>query len=132
VFDLDWPIIRMGATAGLIVVIPAAIISALLVDDNDASSWAPLFEIVVIFGFVIAGWGAGSRRPDTPMMHGAAAAFLCYVVVQLFGFFRRLAQGADINFLTYPIQALLAATFGVAGAVFADWYRRKSLRTSSS
>ena len=62
---------------------------------------------------------------------GAAAAVLCYAVVQVFGLIRRLSQGADINVLTYPIQAMLAATFGVAGAVFADWYRRKGLRVSS-
>ena len=108
--------------------LPAAALSSLFVDDDTSSAWSILFGVVTLFGFMVAGYGAGRIRNDTPMLHGATAAALCYVVVQIFGVVRRLASGESINPAMYPLTALLAATMGVAGALFADWYRRKTLR----
>lgn len=127
--NLDWPVIRAAATAGLIIIIPAAVLSEVLVGDGGAANWAFLFWFVILIGFVIAGFGAGARRSDTPLMHGATAALVAYVVVQLFGFIKRLIAGETINVFTYPLMALLSATCGVAGAVFADWNRRRNIRT---
>lgn len=127
--NLDWSLIGTAAARGLVIIVPAAIISALLFDPGSDSNLAFLFGFIVLVGFVVAGYAAGSRRADTPMMHGAAAALACYVVVQLFGLLRRLASGDDINLLSYPVSALFAATFGVAGGVFADWNRRRQLRS---
>lgn len=127
--NLDWNVIRSAAATGLLIIVPAAVVSALIFDENSDSSWAILFGFVVLTGFVTAGYLAGAKRSDTPMMHGAAAALACYVVVQLFGLLRRLAAGDDINLISYPVSALFAATFGVAGGVFADWNRRRQLRS---
>lgn len=127
--NLDWSLVGAAAARGLVIIVPAAIISALMFDEGNDSNLAFLFGFVVMIGFVVAGYSAGGRRSDTPMMHGAAAALACYVIVQLFGFLRRLASGDDINLLRYPMLALFAATFGVAGGVFADWNRRRQLRS---
>ncbi|MFT7601262.1 MAG: hypothetical protein ACI8TP_004213 [Acidimicrobiales bacterium] len=127
--NLDWPVVRFGAGYGLALIIPAALISAVLASSDSSSNLAFLFSFLILIGFVVAGYVAGNRRTDTPMMHGAAAALSCYVVVQLFGLLRRLAAGDDINLFTYPLAALFAATCGVAGAVFADWNRRRLSRS---
>ena len=127
--NLDWAVIRSASLSGLLIIVPAAVVSALSFDETSSSNWAILFGFMILIGFVVAGYLAGAKRSDTPMMHGAAAALACYVVVQLFGLLRRLAAGDDINLLSYPVTALFAATFGVAGGVFADWNRRRQLRS---
>lgn len=125
---LDWSVIRTAALGGLFVVLPAAVLAELIVGEGGSGAWASLFFLITLFGFATAGFGAGRVRSDTPMIHGAAAAVACYAVVQVFGIAARVLRGADINPLTYPLTALLAGLMGVCGALFADWYRRRSLR----
>lgn len=108
------------------VVIPAAVLSALVVNDDTSRLWSILFMALIFLGFFIAGFGAGRLRNDTPMMHGSAAAMVCYAVVQVFGTIRRVAQGESINLASYPLMLIIAATCGIAGAVFADWSERKT------
>lgn len=123
---IDWPVVVNAAGAGLLVVIPAALLTALVFSDTSTSRWAILFSLVIFLGFAVAGFGAGRLRRDTPMIHGALAALLCYVVVQGFGIARRLVADKPLNLATYPLSALLAACLGVAGALFADWYLRRN------
>ncbi len=125
---IDWLTIRTSATAGLIIIIPAAVLSAVLVGENGSPGWSILFVFAILLGFFIAGFGAGRLRDDTPMMHGSLAAMACYVVVQIFGSIRRLAVGDPINPISYPLILMIAATVGIAGALFADWSARKTDR----
>lgn len=124
VLNLDWKVVRTAATAGLILLVPAAIGSEFLVDESNRGLLSLLFFSLIILGFVIAGFGAGRLRTDTPMVHGLAAAWAAWAVIQAFGVIRRLASGEDITWQALPMSALIAATCGVAGAVFADWSRR--------
>ncbi len=87
-----------------------------------------MFGVLVLFGFMTAGYGAGRLRTDTPMMHGALAAVACYVVVQAFGIVTSLARGNSLSPDKYILTVLLAAVMGVAGGLFADWYRRRLSR----
>lgn len=123
---LDWTVIRTAATAGLLVVIPAAVLAELLVGDTDETSgWQLLFFAITLLGFVIAGFGAGRLRSDTPMAHGAAAAAVTWVVVQVFGTARRLLADEPVSWLALVFAAMLAVTAGIAGGAFADWFRRR-------
>lgn len=124
VLNLDWHVVRTAATAGLLLLVPAAIGAALLVDESNRGLWSFLFFAVTMLGFVIAGFGAGRLRTDTPMVHGLAAAWAAWAVIQAFGVIRRLAAGEEITWLALPLTALIAAAAGVAGAIFADWSRR--------
>jgi hypothetical protein len=124
VLNLDWKVIRTSATAGLLIVFPATILSAWLVDDSNSGGWAFVFFAITMLGFAIAGFGAGRLRTDTPMIHGLAAAWATWAVIQAFGVIRRLATGDEISWLALPMTALIASAVGVAGAVFADWSRR--------
>ncbi len=123
---IDWRVIRTSATAGLMLIVPAALLSALLVGEDRRPGLGFIFVSIILLGFIIAGFGAGRLRSDTPMIHGALAAFACYAVVQIFGTLRILITGGDINLATYPMSAILASFCGVAGALFADWYGRRS------
>jgi hypothetical protein len=123
---VDWAVIRSSILAGLIVIVPAALVSQWLSSGDDG--WTFFFLLVVLLGFVIAGFGAGYLRSDTPMKHGAIAAVGCYAVVQLFGMVKRLIAGESINPVTYILMAFLAASFGLVGGLFGDWHRRRSRR----
>ncbi len=132
VVAIDWIVVRSAALAGLFVLVPSIIVLTLVLDDSASSGWIYLFGLLLVFGFLTAGYGAGRARSDTPMIHGAIAGLSCYVVIQLFGAISRLVRGETINPLQYPFLAVFSAALGASGALFADWYRRKGLRSSTS
>ncbi len=122
---IDWTVIRTSTIAGLMVVVPATLLSGLLVGDGERPALAFLFIAVTLIGFTVAGFGAGRLRDDTPIAHGAVAAVTCYAIVQIVGTIRRLAAGDDINIASYPVAAILAAFCGVSGALFAERLQRQ-------
>ncbi len=126
----DWTVIRSSATVGLLIVVPAAVISDLLFDRTDALWLSLLFAIATLLGFMAAGYAAGRQRTDIPMSHGAMAALVCYAVVQVFGTIKRLLAGEEVNVLAYPFIAMIALTCGLAGALLADWHVRRTRRTA--
>ena len=118
--------IRTAATAGLLVVIPAAVLAEVLVGrPAEGSALSLLFFTVTLLGFVIAGFAAGRLRSDTPMAHGAAAAGVTWAVVQVFGTARRLLGGEDVSWVAIAFAAMLAVSAGIAGGAGADWFRRR-------
>jgi hypothetical protein len=123
---LDWTAIRTAAIAGLLVVIPAAVLAHFVVGETGpGSGWGVVFFAVTLLGFVIAGFGAGRLRSDTPMAHGAAAAAVTWAVVQVLGTARRLAVGEPVSWLGLAFALMLAVSAGIAGGAFADWFRRR-------
>ncbi len=125
---IDWKTVASSTLAGLMVVVPATIVVQFLPDDIHGSVRF-LFFGVIIFGFLAAGYGAGRQERSTPMIHGALAGGATYACVQLVGLVLRLARGETVNPFAYLFLALLAATTGVLGALFADWYLRRDLRS---
>lgn len=123
--NLDWAAIRHAATGGLVVLVPAAILTEIFVDGSSGGALAFLFFAITMFGFATAGFGAGRLRSDRPMVHGMIAALAAWAVIQAFGVIKLLIAGDDITWLALPLTALIASSAGVAGAVFADWSRRK-------
>ena len=127
---LDMTVLRTAATAGLIVIVPAAIVSRIFLDDNAAQPWAWLFFALVVLGFAASGVVAAQLRTDTPMIHGIAAALLAFVVAQVIGIILSVASGNSISLAAIAISAILAALAGASGALIKDWFRRRQLRLS--
>ncbi len=125
---IDWVVIKSAALAGLFVLVPAIVVLTLVLDESSASIWIYIFGLILVFGFMTAGYGAGRIRNDTPMIHGAIAGVACYATIQLFGVVSRLIRGESINPWQYPFLALFSAALGASGALFADWHRRKGVR----
>lgn len=124
---IDWRTIRTSALAGLMVIVPAALLSELVVGDEGGRPLLGfLFVAVIVIGFVIAGFGAGRLRNDTPIMHGVVAAISCYAVVQILGLIKRLVVGDDINIASYVVSAILAGFCGASGALFAERMQRQA------
>ena len=114
VIAIDWIVIRSAALAGLFVLVPSIVVLTLVLDDSASSLWIYLFGLLLVFGFLTAGYGAGRARSDTPMIHGAIAGLSCYLVIQLFGSISRLIRGESVNPLQYPFLAVLSAALAPA------------------
>jgi putative membrane protein (TIGR04086 family) len=126
--SVDWRAVRAGAIAALVFALPAGIVAAIVVDD-DASNGVFVFYVVIIVGMLAGGFVAGSKRPDTPLTHGALAAAVAYVVSQAATILVRLARGADLaSPAVYVFNLLLMASIGVVGGFIAE---RRNARVTS-
>jgi hypothetical protein len=77
-----------------------------------------------------AGFVAGSKRPDTPFVHGAVAAAIGYVGVQTLTVLVNLLEGSSLKSpVVYIFNVLLAGSFGVVGALIAE---RRNARLGST
>jgi CHASE2 domain-containing sensor protein len=125
---IDWTIVRTGATAGLLVVVPAAIIANRALGGRASNGWVWLFLLVVMAGFGLSGVVAGRLRSDTPMLHGALAAALACVVTQVFGLIVAVSGDGSVSLLVAPLALLLAVSAGVAGSLAGDRFSRRRRR----
>ena len=116
--DLDLRAVALGAAVVLVVGVPVATIGSLLVDEGSNAAF-PL-AILTLFAFMAGGFVAGSKRPDAPLIHGAAAAFAGFAVAQTVSIVLQLVQDDDISVVAVAFNALLAANIGLFGAWLAS------------
>lgn len=80
---IDWRSCARGALVGLAIIVPTTIVRVVLdreIDSFDDSGWIyPLFLLILI-GYLAAGWVAGRARPSSPLTHGALAGLGVLVV----------------------------------------------------
>lgn len=73
---IDWRVVLRGAVLGLAVVVPVTILRVILdreMTNFDNSGWIyPLF-VLLLMGYLAAGWLAGRTRPDMYLAHGSLA-----------------------------------------------------------
>jgi hypothetical protein len=110
-----------GAVTALVVVLPLAVLNNVVVADGESAS-SPL--VLLLFGLILLGGAAGGwatirLSPAAPLAYAAGAAALAYVVAQGVGVVLRLLRGDEINVAGYPFAALLMATCGMLGGMFA-------------
>jgi len=86
---IQWNAVFRGATAGLVFLILASIIEAILdrnIDSFNDSGWIyPLF-ILILFGYMLGGFGAGRLAPQAALSNGLLAglgAFLLWIPVRI-------------------------------------------------
>jgi hypothetical protein len=136
---IDGRAVLRGALLGLVVIVPIAVLYALLdrtIDDFDDSGWAPLFVVAIVLAYLVAGIGAGRIAFDAPLSNGALAglgALALWLPLRVLIWAVRdasngLLTGDDPVFGPSRIlgQAVLAAAFGLLGALLAA---RRARRT---
>jgi hypothetical protein len=86
---LDGRAVLRGAALGLAVLLVASTVEAILdhnLNNFDDSGWIyPLFVLILV-GYALGGWRAGSRAPDGPLTNGALAgvgAFVLWIPVRI-------------------------------------------------
>ena len=117
-----------GTITALVVALPAGIMNQALVSGGDieaGSPWAILFWILIMFGAAGGGWAVRRLSPQSHLAWAAGAAATAYAIVQAIGVVRRLIIGESISWLAYPFLALLMATCGVLGAIYAGRMTRR-------
>ena len=112
-----------GALWALAVALPPVWLVAVLKSDDlpgeESNLWL-LTPLALLAGFGIGGFVAGRRRPDTPLLHAAAAGAVAFAAVVVFGIVRRLVGGDDVT-LSYLVRLLLLAQICVSTSLLGGW-----------
>ncbi len=111
-----------GMVTALVVVLPVGILNQYLVSSGDLSAASPVvifFIILILVGAASGGWAVIRLSPQAPLNYAAGAAALAYLIIQSIGVAIRLFSDKPISWLGYPLQALLMATFGMLGGMYA-------------
>jgi putative membrane protein (TIGR04086 family) len=80
---VEWRALVPGAMIGLLVLVVASVTDAILdrnLDDYDDSGWRYVLFVVVLVGYLSAGYVAGRRAPQGALTNGALAGTLTFVV----------------------------------------------------
>jgi membrane protease YdiL (CAAX protease family) len=73
---VDWPAFARGAVLGLLLIVPVAIVGAVLdrrIEDFEDSGWRVLLALLIVAAFVPAGAYAARLGRDAPLSNGALA-----------------------------------------------------------
>ena len=116
---VDRRAVLVGAAISVVFAVPLALIANGL-DLDDDSNLVFGFLGLILAAFVLGGYVAGRRAPETPFTHGALATTAGYAFVQVIAIVRRLALGDDVRWLGVVFNGLLAASAGLLGAVLAS------------
>jgi putative membrane protein (TIGR04086 family) len=126
--QLDGRAIGAGVVAALVFALPAALIGAIVVTD-ESNNGVFAFFLVIMAGMLVGGFVAGSKRPDSPLTHGALAAVIGYAAAQTVTILVRVVDGSKLRSpVVYVFNALLMASLGVVGGLVAE---RRNARLGS-
>ncbi len=126
---VDAMVVVRGAAAGLLVAMVAAIVNVILAAQVPKPAVALNLTLMGLFlGFVLAGFVAGYDAPGEVARHGAYAALLAFVPVEIIGILGRLDRGEPVSVFSILLVAFLAAAGGIFGA--APGARRGAYRRS--
>lgn len=98
--------------------VPAALANVVLSaqDADDRSALLSFLTLLVLLlGFVLAGFAAGRLATFERARHGTAAALIVFVLVQVIAVLGRLDRGDGISIFSIVFTGFLAAAAGAAG-----------------
>ena len=126
---LDWKAVGAGVLAALVLALPAGLVGAVVVND-ESNNGVFVFFLVIMAGMLVGGFVAGSKRPDSPMTHGAVAAVIAYAAAQTVTVIVRVVGDNKLRSpVVYVFNLLLMASLGVVGGLIAE---RRNARLGSS
>jgi putative membrane protein (TIGR04086 family) len=116
----------LGSLVSLAIIVPVALVARIVVGDDDTSStWGGVFTVFIMLATLVGSGYAGRRRPDTPMIHGAAAGALTYVIARVVS---AVFSGEVPNVIALVFALGIFAALGAIGGFVAT----SLLRGSSS
>lgn len=101
---------------------PVWLVSVLKSDDlagEESNLWL-LTPVALLAGFAVGGYLAGRRRPDTPLVHAAAAGAVAFGAIAVLSLLRRVV-GDDGVTAAYLVRLLLVAQICISNALLGGW-----------
>jgi putative membrane protein (TIGR04086 family) len=122
--NVDVRSVILGSLVSLAIIVPVALIARLVVGDDDTSSaWGGAFTVFIMVATLVGSGYAGRRQPETPMIHGAAAGALTYVIARVVS----AALSGDVpNVIALVLALLVFAALGAIGGFVATAFVRDS------
>jgi len=110
---LDRLVVARGAAAGLVLGVPTALANVVLAgQDPKPKAALNLTFLILLAAFALAGFLAGREARSDAARHGAAAAFVAFVLVQVIGVLGRLDRGDSVAPAQIVVLGLLATLIG--------------------
>jgi len=135
--SIDWRAVARGAGAGLAVIVPVTVLHAVLeheIRDFQHSAWRPPLFLLILAGYVVAGWIA-ARGTVLPLTQGTLAgsgALVLWIPVRIAIWAiredqRGLFSGHDAVLKPGQLVSalLLAAAAGMLGGWLSGWIARR-------
>ena len=121
--SLDPKVVGIGAALEIAIAVPAAlVVSALRQDDMAAESnlWLVAFFLALVVGPAAAGWLVGRKRPDTPVLHAAAATGAAWAILTTMRLVRASFGSEEVAPLLATLLTIapIQVGVGVLGAIF--------------
>lgn len=113
----DRLLVARGAASGLLISVPAAFLNVLLgAQDPKPAGLLALTYLVVVAGFVLAGFVVGRETTQSSARLGTLAALAAFAPVEVIAVLGRLDRGDHVSLPGIVILGFLAAAAGHTGA----------------
>ena len=122
---IDWEVVLAGAALAAAIDVPAMVLGTTL--SRDSALVIPLY-LVLLAGQAVAGAYAARHHLEAPLVHGALAPLVAYVVIVVVVVVVRAIDGRAPDVTALVFNAFMAATAGIFGAMIATRSRRSPRR----
>ena len=124
---IDWEVVLAGAALAAAIDVPAMVLGTTL--SRDSALVIPLY-FVLLAGQVLAGAYAARHHLEAPLVHGALAPLVAYVVIVVVVVVVRAIDGRAPDVTALVFNGFMAATAGIFGALIATRARKQHPSTT--
>ena len=129
--DVSLPAVRYGVMVIAMFAGPCVIASQIVADHKSSTSAVPgLLFLGVVFGFALGGFGAARTRADAPLIHGALAATVAFVIIQTLGAVRRVSAGESVHPVSIAFNFMVAVVAAMIGSMMVNSRGHKARTTT--
>ncbi len=118
---IDWEVVLSGAALAAAIDVPAMVLGTTL--SSDSALVIPLY-FVLLAGQVAGGAYAARHHLEAPLVHGALAPLVAYLVIVIVVVVVRAIDGRSPDATALIFNGFMAATAGIFGALIATRTRR--------
>lgn len=123
--DVDPRVVGFGACVQVAIAVPSALVVSTLRQDDigtESNLWVVAAFVALVVAPAVTGVLVGRRRPDSPVLHAAAASAVAWLLVAAARLVRAaVADDDDIAGLVGSLLTIAPIQIGIAvlGALFA-------------
>jgi hypothetical protein len=123
-----------GAVVALIVALPPVVVVRLLkgndLEGRESNLWV-VSVLAIFLGFGLCGFEAGRQRPQSALLHAAAAAALAFVGLVVYTVLRHVTTGDPIT-VAFAVRLLLVGQITVSIGILGGYVATRRRRGASA